>query len=420
MATLSLGKVDSDAMPVSKSEFLERYHQTMQVSLGKTKFRDEGNGVWRDFEVQAGSEVRGVQQFLHNAGFLPKTDMIDGIFGYSTQAAVRLFQEYVRTVEGIDCTPDGEVGPNTRIHIQRWMTGGLRSEWANWSNHNPSPEYAQWLSLLGKSKAHFKANGSEILNLVNQHPNPGDTRKIDHWEDSADQVHLIGLRQGEEAAATSRDYKGRFTRENDDLFILLINGMVFKFWGSTDPTPVHAKDSGNPFLVEGQHHYRFGWHKVDDAQEIYRALRAATDGVLVYRVPEGAGLTAAEVAEGLASTPNDTINIHWSGSGRSNWSAGCQVISGSSYINHKGNVVSCAKYVAGDYTQLGGKPKNPSWKGRGAYNVFTDLLLSYGPPGVNTIAYTLGRDETLRLADVPEWKDANFVPNTVKRMKDAK
>ena len=416
MATLSLGKVDAGAMPASKSDFLKRYHQTMQVSLGQTKFRDEGNGAWRDFEVQAGTEVRGLQDFLHNAGFLPKTDMLDGIFGYSTQAAVRLFQEYVRTVEGIDCEPDGAVGPNTRTHIQRWMTSGLRSEWANWSSHNPSPEYTQWLSLLDKSKTHFKANGSPMLDLVNRHSNNGDTRKIDEWEASSDKVHLIGLRQGEAAAATSIDYKGRFTRNNDDLFILLINGMVFKFWGSTDPTPVHARNDGNPFLVEGQHHYQFGWHKVDDAQEVYRALRAATDGVLVYRVPEGAGLTAAEVADGLAPTPNDTINIHWSGSGRSNWSAGCQVIAGTSYINNKGNLVSCAKYAAGDYTQLGGRP----WKGRGAYNVFTDLLLSYGPSGVRTIVYTLGRDETLRLADVPEWKEANFVANTVKRMMDAR
>jgi len=418
MATLSLGKVDADAMPADKIKFFQNYHATMQVAQGKTMFRDEGNGAWRDFQVEPGTQVRSLQQFLHKAGFLPKEYMIDGVFGYPTQAAVRLFQEYVRTVEGIDCEPDGAVGPNTNTHIQRWMTSGLRSEWANWSNQNPSPEYTQWLSLLGKAKDHFKANASEIMDLVNKHPNTGDTLKIDNWQVGADKVHLIGLRQGEADAATSVDSRGRFTRQNDDLFVLLINGMVFKFWGSTDPTPVHAKDSGNPFLVEGQHHYQFGWHKVSDAQEVYRALRGATDGVLVYRVPEAAGLTAAEVAGGLDATPNGTINIHWSGSGRSNWSAGCQVIAGTSYINHKGQVVNCAKYAASDYTQLGGRP----WKGRGAYNVFTDLLMCYSPPGTfaRSVIYTLGRDETLRLADVPEWKAPDFVRSTVKRMMDAR
>jgi len=50
--------------------------------------------------------------------------------------------------------------------------------------------------------------------------------------------------------------------------------------------------------------------------------------------------------------------------------------------------------------------------------VFTDLLLSYGPSRVLTIAYTLGRDETLRLSDNPQWKDVNFVRDTVKQMID--
>ncbi len=415
MATLSLGKVDADAMPASKSEFLARYHQTMlSLPQAKSQFRDEADHVWRDFQVTEGSDVRALQQFLYEVGFMPKDDMVDGIFGYATQAAVRLFQEYIRTVEKIEGigAPDGLVGPNTQAHIQRWKDTGKRCEW---NTGNRSPEYDQWLALLSKAQDHFKANDRAIVDLIDKHHNPGDTRKIDHRDVSEDTVHLIGLRQGEAVAATARDSKGRFLRGNDDLFVFLINGMVFKFWGSTDPNPALSRDSGNPFLVEGQHHYQFGWHGLSDEKQhqVYRALKPATKGVLVYRVPEAAGLTTAEVTGGLDTTLGTDINIHWSGVGGYNFSAGCQVIAGRSYINHLGEVVNCSKHAAINYAELGKK-------GRGAYNVFTDLLLSYGPSGVRTIAYTLGRDETLRLADVPEWKDANFVRSTVKRMMDAR
>ncbi len=424
MATLSLGNTDS-GLSFDKSQFLARYHANLPLAQGKSELRDEGNKQWKGFTPTSSADVSALQQFLHNAGFMPKPEQVPGVFGYATQAAARLFQEYVRTVEGIDTAPDGLVGDGTQKHIKRWQDNGLTCEWANWSNDNPSEEYSQWLSLLGKSKDHFKANGSEILNLINGHRTKFrscDTCIIDEWEVSSDIVHLIGLRQGE-ADAVQRDAQGRFRRANDDLFIFLIKGMVFKFWGSTDPNPeLSDNPKGNPFLIEGQHKYQFGWHKINLSKEekaqglpegykVYRALQPFEKGVLVYRVPNAAGLTAQEVAGGIDNSPNTTINIHWSGVGGYNQSAGCQVIAGGSYINHKNEVVNFSKYVADKYSDLGGS------KGRGAYNMFVDLLLTYGPPGVDTLTYTLGRDETLRLADVPAWKDANFVRDTVKRMK---
>jgi hypothetical protein len=402
-----------------KSIFLDRYHANLPLVKAKTEFRDEGNKQWKGFMPIDGSDVSALQQFLRNAGFMPKPEKVEGVFGYATQAAVRLFQEYVRTIEKIDMTPDGIVGPGTQGHIKRWEVNGLKCEW---NIGNASQEYSQWLSLLGKAKDHFKANGSEILDLINQHRKnfrACDTRIIDEWDVSKNTVHLIGLRQGEDAAV-------KFRRANDDLFVFLINGMVFKFWGSTDPNPPEAKNAkGNPFLIEGQHNYRFGWHKINlskkekeaglpEGYKVYRALRPATTGVLVYRVPDAGGLTATEVAGGIDSESNTTINIHWSGAGDYNQSAGCQVVAGRSYINHKGEVVNCSKYAASSYPELGGQ------KGRGAYNVFTDLLLTYGPPEVDTMSYTLGRDETLRLSDNPQWKDANFVRDTVKRMMDVR
>lgn len=411
MATLSLGIVDSDAMPADRAQFLSRYHINLPFPEAKSQFRDEGNGVWRDF-TPTNSGVRALQQFLHDRGFMPKDDMVDGIFGYSTQAAVRLFQEYVRTVEKNPSigAPDGAVGPNTQSHIQRWINNGITCEWAQWSPDNPMPEYTDWMNLLSKAKQHFSVNGSPMLDLVRNHANRGDTRYIDQWDDSSNSVHLIGLRQGEENAVTAVDNKGRFIRANDDLFIFLIRGMVFKFWGSTDPNPALSENvAGNPFLIEGQHSYRFGWHgtSLKKKDQVYRALEPATSGVLVYRVPNAKGLTPEEVAGGLDRSPVEDINIHWSGVGGYNFSAGCQVIAGKSYINHRDEVIQMSPYAATSYSELGGN------KGRGAYNMFTDLLLSYGPAGVRTLTYTLGRDETLRLSD--KWAPT-YVRDAVKRM----
>ncbi len=401
----TLGNVDADATPANKSDFLSRFHGTFSdVLKRKQQFRDESNSAWTDFKALPGNGVRELQQFLHDAGFLIRPDTVDGIYGYTTQAAVRLFQEYVRTVKG-DASigvPDGVAGPNTLAHVEKWKqdkTGVC--EWGRTSAQNPSTEFTQWMQLLAKAKDHFLANPSPIQQRVEAYTKPADTRKIKDWDVSPETIHLIGLRCGQDV------FNGR--RDNDDLFVLLIRGMVFKFWGSTDPNPQMADRKDIPFLTEGQHHYQFGWHKVSDEKTVYRALRPASVGVLVFRDKNGdAALTADDIARGLDEKPNSTINIHWSGVGRANFSAGCQVLAGHSYINHKAELVPCAKFAATSYSELG------SQKTRGAYNVFTDLLLAYAPPGVRTIAYTLGQDNTLRLSDA--WKE-EFVHETVSKMK---
>ena len=409
MASLiSLGKVDKGALPADKSSFLSVFHASLADNLKqKLKFRDEGNNAWCDFEETEGSSVRELQQFLHDTGFMPKARM-DGIFDYTTQAAVRLFQEYLRTVDGSTAigTPDGVVGPNTFRHIEKWKqekAGSDRfvSDWGKSGAQNPSAEFEQWIQLLDRAKNHFQANPSPLTQYMASFTQPTDTRRIDHWDTSRESIHLIGLRRGQE------QFGGR--RENDDLFVLLINGMVFKFWGSTDPNPDMSERHDIPFLVEGQHQYEFGWHKIGDEKTVYRALRPHSAGVLVFRDKNAdRALTEADVVRGVDTSPNTTINIHWSGIGRANFSAGCQVIAGKSYINHHGQVVDCNAFAASSYGELG------SSKTRGAYNVFTDLLLTYAAPGVHTIAYTLGRDETLRLSDA---LNAGFVEETVARMK---
>ena len=160
MASLiSLGKVDKGALPADKSSFLSVFHASLADNLKqKLKFRDEGNNAWCDFEETEGSSVRELQQFLHDTGFMPKARM-DGIFDYTTQAAVRLFQEYLRTVDGSTAigTPDGVVGPNTFRHIEKWKqekAGSDRfvSDWGKSGAQNPSAEFEQWIQLLDRAK----------------------------------------------------------------------------------------------------------------------------------------------------------------------------------------------------------------------------------------------------------------------------
>jgi hypothetical protein len=406
MSVLSLGKVDKGATPSDKSTFLAPYHASLDESLKKKlQFRDEGNSAWCDFVEVEGTTIRDLQQFLKNTGFMPKAN-VDGVFGYATQAAVRLFQEYIRTIEGDSRigTPDGVVGPNTWSYVEKWKkekagTDKFVCEWGRSSTQNPSAEFLQWLMLLGKAKAHYQAEPNPILQLIDNYSQATDTRKLQDWDTRPETIHLIGIRQNQEI--------GSQKRENDDLFILLIKGMVFKFWGSTDPNPDVSERSEIPFLIEGQHIYKFGWHKVSDEVKVYRALRPASNGVLVFRDRTGdRALKDEDILEGLDKKPNTTINIHWSGMGGYNFSAGCQVMAGRSYINNRGDLVDCSGFAAGSYSDLGSK------KTRGAYNVFADLVLTYAPPGVQTLAYTLGRDETLFLSD----KEADYVKKEVNRM----
>lgn len=390
---LRLGKVDKGQMPTNRAEFLAPYHISMAPMLKeKLKFRDEALGKWRNFLEVEGKQIAQLQQFLKDSGFMPKAN-VDGIFGYATTAAVRLFQEYVRTIEGKKDIgiPDGVVGKNTLKYIQEWKdtkegTENYVCEWGKASSLQPSQNYQHWLRLLAKGQQHYQNNKHQILEHIEHFAQPTDTQKIENWDTSANSIHLIGIRRNQEKASSDR-------RENDDLFVLLIKGMVFYFWGSTDPNPGMAQRSDIPFLVEGQHKYGFGWHKIHSYNKIYKALRPAEHGVLVYRDKDyNQALTDFDVIHGLDPHPNQTINIHWSGIGRTNFSAGCQVLAGASYINHQDKLIDCRFFAAPSYAALGTKT-------RGAYNVLADLILTYAPSNVRTLTYTLTRDDMAFLSD---------------------
>jgi len=146
--------------------------------------------------------------------------------------------------------------------------------------------------------------------------------------------------------------------------------MRLVFRGSTDPSPSMAKRDDAAFLIRGQHEYRFGWHKLSTVGgssdvKVYRAFKPrALPGPLVVRASGGQLLPSSYAA---GATANYSINLHWSGSGTSNWSAGCQVIAGLKYKNFRNQIIEMRDIAAPSYGALGNKT-------RGAYNVLIDLI----------------------------------------------
>jgi hypothetical protein len=334
------------------------------------------------------TRVADVQRTLKSIGFFPG-GKVDGICGYRTISAIRLFQEYVRSIEQLECTPDGRFGPQSQQHLQRWVAKNQTPYWtatiAEWQSGTLGPcEYTEWLELLERVKARYLATPSSMLQLVNT-ASGSDTRAVRAWDFSAaGSPQLIGLRR--------IVYRGKF----EDIFVLLLKGLVFKFQGSTEPGA--SEDArGTPFLVQGQHDYHFGWHK-----KSYLALRPRSSGVLVVRSKNDRQLDAADLAGGVQ--PEPSINIHWGGMGLvrdvRKWSEGCQVINGAVYLNARGDLVDCSAF--GAITPDQATDPNAG-KTRGAYTMLLDLVtaLASDLPG-NAVRYMLLVEDDLTLAPALE------------------
>lgn len=379
---ISLGCHDPGLGSSEIDAFLSEVRRVSGETAGKLR-GDKGMVGLRPIESRVSMSVSDVQRALTDAGFFPG-GRVDGICGYRTQAATRLFQEYVRSVEGRPCIPDGIVGPKTVNELRRWVEGRKKADWVPRLNQwrqgtleNERCEFNDWLVFLRGWQEHCKANPSPMLTLVENFQSETDTHKVDDWKFTNDDVHLIGIRHGE------RDRSRKF----DDVLVLLIKGLVFKFQGSTDPG--HTKNrNGAPFLVPGQHDFHFGLH-----QGRYHALRPlhyAAHGVLVVRSKGDFELAEEDVAKGVET--NGTINIHWGGKGVgrpvNRWSEGCQVVTGSGYQNHQAALVNCSEYVGTNNTEVSDPSKN---KTRGSYNVLADLVVALSSdmrtPGL--VKYTL-------------------------------
>lgn len=410
---LHLGVVDRDSFAefqTIQDAYFKKFHNKFWSWYDKSKrslFRGDGQGEWIKPKPISGSDVSKLQQFLIKRGFMP-FGKPDGIYGYVTLSAVRLFQEYLRTIEQIEGfgVPDGRVGNGTHKQMIRWVQDDLHCLWA--PGNNSSREYDLWMDLLPKVKMAYKQQVSELnspssnvdlfqIQELEKYNRKADTLKIDDWSFNRNDIHLVGLRCNQE--------KGIWKRGSDDLFLLLINGKVFKFWGSTDPNPKSSLKQ-EPYLLEGQHKYRLSWHKVSRQDRVYKALTPYSKGVLVFRDWDGNNsLNESDIRRGLEynptgksglDNPNLSINIHWSGYGYSNWSAGCQVISGNAYVNDRGNRIDCSDFAASFYDKLSHISKKGVKRTSGAYTFMSDLVLAYTPPGKDYLLYTLGRDGTVQ------------------------
>ena len=164
---IELGSIDAD---VSDSAY-KAYTSTVE-QLTRRPLADIAAGVDKivvkrlPANTPAIMSVAQVQQALKNLGFFPNTS-IDGICGYRTQSAIRLFQEYVRSVEKLASTPDGQFGPKSQAHLQRWLDNKLQTVWAPiieaWKNGATGPgEYADWIALLESVKQQALASPTRV------------------------------------------------------------------------------------------------------------------------------------------------------------------------------------------------------------------------------------------------------------------
>jgi peptidoglycan hydrolase-like protein with peptidoglycan-binding domain len=366
---IALGNYDPDVETGALDEYKKRVRELTVVSGGQLSDQLRTEAGWAAFTPATGNQltVADLQRFLQDAGFFPY-GKIDGICGYRTTSAIRLFQEYVRTVERKTEIgyPDGQFGNKSLDHVKRWQANNQKADWSVFSATSPSAEYGRWMALLRKVKEHYRASRSETVKKVDAAKDCA-TVKLDSWDFDPDKIHLVGIRHRK---ATQ---PGDARQALDDVFVLLIRGVAFKFYGSTEPGMKTEDVDTYPFLVPGQHRYRFGWHKLTDKQwkeKVYHALKPVDPGVLVQRsqhlIPTDADLS------GALSGPNNSINIHWGGEGLTDdagWSAGCQVIAGKSYLNHNDEPVDCSPFAATTYGQPG--------KTKGAYSVLEDLVAAF-------------------------------------------
>ena len=399
---ITLGIFDPDVQPAALETYMKYANQMTGVTGVQefNKLRGVKDSEWVSFQKAAASDMKvaDVQRILQEAGFFP-FGKIDGICGYRTASAIRLFQEYVRTVEG-DASigyPDGVLGATSAQHLQRWKAGNKKADWTRFSSASPSPDYTKWMNWLGQIKQKYSTSPTQMLQLVNQQTKLGATLKVASWDFSPNKIHLVGIRRNE-AKPDLKPGERRF----DDGFALLINGLVFKFYGSTDPGATESP-KGAPFLVHGQHHYRFGWHKLNDKklgrERAYHALKPAGAGVLVVRSKDLV-LNDADLAGGVEI--NDSINIHWGGEGVDrqgrplvgSWSEGCQVIVGKGYINHQNKFIDCSENNAHFYDGLGIKNSKGVYQTRGAYTVMSDLVAALSGDD-NIVHYTLAYEQDL-------------------------
>ncbi len=390
---LQLGKVDEALWAaIDTATFFKEIHNVGILTRIK-EFNSDGR--WFPLEKIEGEGVGKFQDFLIRQGFLVKP-RIRGVFGYRTNAAARLWYEYMRTEEGggrISVgVPDGAFGLTTRYHMLRHEMDTLPPAWAGHSLDNPTDEYLLWLQRLERIKGELLGKPPLSIQMVESFKDSSATLKLSEWDFSKDHVHIIGIRRNVDAQDDRT--------AADDVYVLLINGLVYKFYGSTDPNPGMASRPDPAFLANGQHIYDKSWHKIESREKTYQALKPklGTPGVLTFRSIDGInGLSEVDIQAGVHA--NTTINMHWSGVGSTNWSVGAQVIAGGAYINAYDKVIDYRRRTALSYSDLGSY-RDKEFQHKGAYSVFTDLI--WASSTNEEVRYTLLDESFFKAAEGQE------------------
>ena len=154
---IQLGSFDDGVPTASRDAYLKEVEAITRVAL-----RDVADGsdkltlASHATDPQSPMSIAVIQQALKDIGFFPG-GKIDGICGYRTRSAMRLFQEYVRSVEKLPCLPDGRFGPASQQHLKRWIDGRLAMSWAATIQQSQTgalgrTEFTEWLSLLERVK----------------------------------------------------------------------------------------------------------------------------------------------------------------------------------------------------------------------------------------------------------------------------
>ncbi|MEO0733656.1 MAG: peptidoglycan-binding protein, partial [Bacteroidota bacterium] len=202
--TLRLGDVDAslDMTDAKFKEYLKVYYQGQHFPFPDKILNEssyDNDKRWIGYRNLAKDHVEELTRKLQATGFMPNANH-DGLFGYVTQAAVRLFQEYVRTrdqtiskAERKQVVPDGIVGPITQAHLKRWVKAGLQPDWLR--KEEPSALALTWFNRFRSAAFQLREKPTPMIKIPESYGKKCDSLPLDKWTFSLEEPQLFGIRR---------------------------------------------------------------------------------------------------------------------------------------------------------------------------------------------------------------------------------
>ena len=107
---IQLGFFDSSVPPTEREAYLKQVQDTTRLRVADIAEGSDKLALNQYApDPPQSMTIADVQHGLKSIGFFPE-GKVDGICGYRTLSAMRLFQEYVRSVEKLPSLPDGRFG----------------------------------------------------------------------------------------------------------------------------------------------------------------------------------------------------------------------------------------------------------------------------------------------------------------------